>query len=56
MTKQEVIALMKSSTNDRAWDNNCDKVKAAHNGEYPDYWFKEIVLYGIIDEYPSEGE
>ncbi|MEI7616568.1 MAG: hypothetical protein WCJ54_07625, partial [Actinomycetota bacterium] len=43
-TPASVIALMKGSKNDVEWNVNCDKVKAANNGDYPDFWFKEIII------------
>lgn len=49
MTKQEVIDLMESSQSAREWDNNCDKVKEAHDGQYPDYWWDEMKLSGRMD-------
>lgn len=47
MTKEEVITLMKSSKNENEWDQNCDKVKAAFDS-YPEWWYAEIVLSGIM--------
>lgn len=47
MTKQEAIDLMKTSTNNDEWDANCDKVKDAFLG-YPDWWYKEIILSGLM--------
>lgn len=55
MEQQEVIDLMKSSKNSQEWNANCDKVKAAHNGGYPPYWYKEIILSGLCDETLGEG-
>ena len=49
MTKDEVIALMRSSKSAVEWRANCDRVKAACNG-YPDFWYEEIVLSGLADE------
>ena len=40
---------MKSSKNVDEWNANCDKVKDAHDGGYPDYWYVEIIIYGIVD-------
>ena len=42
MEKEQVLELMKSSKNEREWNDNCDKVKKACRG-YPDFWYKEIV-------------
>lgn len=50
MNKQEVLALMKSSKDKQEWNDNCDKVKSAHNNEYPEYWFLEVIQSGLIKE------
>lgn len=47
MSEQEVVDLMKSSKSEKEWNDNADKVKAACKG-YPDFWFKSIVMSGII--------
>ncbi len=49
VTQDEVILLMDSSKTEQEWNDNCDKVKAAHDGRYPDYWFMSIVLSGLRD-------
>ena len=49
MSKEDVIALMKSSSSEKAWNNNCDTVKKEFNG-YPEWWFAEIVMSGILRE------
>jgi hypothetical protein len=37
-----VVSLMRSSASTEEWNANCNKVKSANNGEYPDFWFKII--------------
>ena len=46
MSRDDVIAMMKSSTSESEWESNCDKVKRACNG-YPPYWFVDIISAGI---------
>ena len=53
MTKQEVIDLMASSTSMPNWVENCDKVKAAFDGQHPDFWYQEIILAGLADKVPG---
>lgn len=50
MTPENVIDLMKSSKSAAEWDANCDKVKAAHGGDYPSFWFLAIILSGLWTE------
>ncbi|MEI6266340.1 MAG: hypothetical protein WCP14_00400 [bacterium] len=45
---------MEGSKNDVEWNANCDKVKAANNGDYPDFWFKEIIINKVYDR-AAEG-
>ena len=49
MTKEEVIALMESSKTSHEWNDNCAKVKAAHEGHYPAYWYETFLASGLAD-------
>lgn len=50
LTKEsDVVTLMKSSTSERNWNENCDKVKKVNNG-YPAFWFKAIMINGVARE------
>lgn len=55
MEKQEVLDLMRSSRSPDEWNENCEKVKKAHNNGYPDWWFGEIVLSGLCDKTLGAG-
>lgn len=50
MTEDQVVNLMKSSKSEQEWNSNCDKVKKAFGGDYPDFWFKSIILSGVGQE------
>ena len=50
MTETEVIELMESSQTESEWSDNCDKVKAAFNGQYPAFWWETMKLSGRMDE------
>lgn len=41
---------MQSSNTQDEWNQNLEKVKSAHNGELPEYWYREIVNSGLVDE------
>ena len=43
-----VVAFMKTSKSEKEWDDNCDKVKAANNNQYPDFWFTAIITSGVL--------
>lgn len=46
-TPQGVVALMSSSKSSEEWDRNCTSVKRANNGDYPKFWFFEIMINGV---------
>lgn len=48
MERNEVIELMKSSKNEQEWNANCDKVKAAYSGNYPQWWYSTIIMSGLL--------
>jgi len=48
MTPQEVKELMQSSKSEQEWNDNCDKVKKENGGDYPAWWFVEIMLSGTL--------
>lgn len=50
MTKDDVLFLMRSSANEAEWNVNCDKVKKAHEGGYPEYWFRVVIQGGILGD------
>jgi hypothetical protein len=55
MKKQEVIDLMESSMSTKEWNENCDKVKKAHLGHYPDYWYSEMIASGRCNKIMGPG-
>lgn len=38
---------MESSRSKVEWNANCDKVKAACDGDYPDFWYRAILQSGL---------
>lgn len=52
-TVEGVKSLMASSKNEEEWNENCDKVKAA-NGDYPRFWYAEIILSGLLGGVKSQ--
>jgi hypothetical protein len=43
-TAVEVVAFMKASQSDDDWNKRCKEVKSKFGGDYPDFWYQEIVL------------
>jgi len=54
MTKEQVIQLMTSSVDATQWSANCLTVKKSCNG-YPDFWFEEIILSGLMERALEPG-
>jgi len=50
MTAIQVLKLMKTSKTEAEWEHNCEKVKAAHDGNYPNFWFETIFASGVAKE------
>lgn len=48
MTETEVVNLMESSTSEKEWNSNCDKVKRRCNG-YPDFWYAAVIQSGVAN-------
>ncbi len=48
MSREEVVALMESSASEDEWNRNCDKVQAAFDNDYPEFWYAAIVLSGLL--------
>jgi hypothetical protein len=50
LQRQQVSGtLMGSSSSKREWNENCAAVKAA-NGDYPEFWFKEVIMSGLASQ------
>lgn len=49
-TQDGVVKLMRSSKDSREWNANCDAVKAANSGDYPDFWYVTIMMSGLAQE------
>jgi hypothetical protein len=49
-TEQGVTTLMRSSTTEKEWNSNCDKVKQANGNDYPTFWFKACIVSGLVNE------
>ncbi len=50
LTKESgVVFFMMGAKSAADWNNRCDAVKAANDGQYPDFWYKAIILGGIYD-------
>lgn len=47
MTEEAVVRLMKGSKDLNEWNDNCVKVKKSCGG-YPNFWYKTIVLDGVM--------
>lgn len=53
MEKQEALQLLQASKNEHEWNAACDKIK--QNGQYPDWWYPEVILSGLMDKTLGDG-
>ena len=44
------LGILKNSTTEQEWNKSCDEIKEAHGGEYPAWWFSEVVLSGLATQ------
>ena len=42
------IQKLKNTTSEAEWNAVCDEIKAARNGEYPQDWYRRIVMSGLM--------
>lgn len=49
MSEEEVVKLMESSKTVGEWNANCQKVKDASGGAYPEFWFTAVIKSGLAD-------
>ena len=50
MTKEEVVALMKSSKSYIGWAKNCDMITRLFGGRVPWFWHDEIIKSGLLEK------
>jgi hypothetical protein len=49
VTPEGVGELMASSASKKEWDENCDAVQAANEGQFPDFWVETVHFSGLAD-------
>jgi len=42
-TSRGVVGYLKTSKNKTDWTNKCDQIKKANGGDYPSFWFKDVI-------------
>ncbi len=47
ITIQELDLLNKCNTKEEQ-NKTCNQIKRNHNGNYPDDWFKSVILAGLL--------
>lgn len=46
---EDVKVALEQTRSEGEWNDVCDAVKKANDGEYPGWWFREIILSGFGD-------
>ena len=47
ITQDEELTLL-DSKNDTEWNNACDAIKKARNGQYPPDWYEVVIAGGLM--------
>ncbi len=55
MDKQTALAELLNSKDKDAWNATCDRIKAANMGQYPEWWYEEVILTGLIEKALGQG-
>ena len=52
----EEIKKLKSTKSEKEWNDMCDEIKRARNGEYPPDWWQQIMLSGLMTQISSSWD
>jgi len=56
MSFYNAIGLVLSCKSNADWQKACDKIKDAYGGDYPEWWYREIVQSGLFYDITSKFE
>jgi hypothetical protein len=45
----EEMAVLESVTSEQQWNDACEQIKKARNGQYPRDWFARVLKSGLIN-------
>lgn len=57
--KEQIIAKLKAADSERVWNAVCDEAKryaatlpeSERSGDYPAWWFRDVILAGITPKF-----
>jgi hypothetical protein len=55
MTQEEAIISLKESKTLSDWNARVDAIKQAHDGDYPSWWYRAVVMSRLADEVAASG-
>ena len=55
-TVEGVREWMAGAVSESDWNDCCDKVKKDNGGDYPTWWFREIILSGLYASTSAKWE
>lgn len=47
-TEKDLFQFMAEAKTAKKWEENADKVKAAYGNQYPNFWYKTVILSGLL--------
>lgn len=49
LTDEEIIRL-KATKSEQEWNDVCDEIKTARDGQYPNDWFMRVMVSGLAEQ------
>lgn len=47
MSREDILNRLAATKTEAEWNDICDDVKRANAGDYPNWWFSEVILSGL---------
>jgi len=49
MDRRTANQALRDAKTEEEWNGVIDEVKKANNGDYPDWWYEDIIASGVVD-------
>lgn len=48
--KENALEILESSASKLDWKNACDAIKKANGGNYPSWWYQEVIANRLVHQ------
>ena len=59
-SKETYLAILRSTKNEKEWNEACDLIKEDFGGSYPSWWYKDVLMSGfaasMMGQWPEDEE